>query len=216
MFRGQKYKIPKVDIERKQTVSYIICLFQDRQIHKVKIDHDGVYKVTEGGDIVNLHKEDEEVTKLESVFYRPVGSKLPITFQNVDANDIHVINGNNKLFFEAIEVKTGESRKIEVKADYRAHHSFGVATAHLLSNGDREFTATMFDICPGGKMIKISKTRTGFTATLLKIADAETPLSEKPTKIFRDSDRLANSALVNWMYQGIKAVEGYFQGGEVV
>ena len=167
----------------------------------MKIDREGVYKITEGGEVVDLPKEDEEVTKLEGVFARPVGKKLPITFQNMDANKIHVINGG-KLFFEPIEMSGGERKLIDVKADNRAHHSFGVATVNLLSNGEREFTATMFDICPGGKEIKISKTNTGFTASLIKADGVETPLREKGAKVFRESDRLANNFLLSWMFQG--------------
>ena len=190
-----------------QTIPNMICLFQDREIHKVKIDQDGVYKVTEGGEIVHLPKEDEEVTKLESVFYRPVGSKLPVTFQNVDANNIHVIIGG-KLSFEAIELNTEEQKTIQVKADHRAHHSFGVATAHFLNDGEREFTATMFDISPGGRRIKISRTSLGFTASLLKADDVETPLPAKETKLFRDSDRQANSILLSWLFGGISTMVG--------
>ena len=150
---------------------------------------------------MHLPKEDEEVTKLESVFYRPVGSKLPITFQNVDANNIHVIIGG-KLSFEAIELNTEEQKTIQVKADHRAHHSFGVATAHFLNDGEREFTATMFDIASGGKKIEISKNRTGFIATLIKADGMETPLKERGAKLFRDSGRYAKQGLQNWMVHG--------------
>jgi len=58
VFRGQKYKVAK-----------------DKEVHKLKIDREGVYKITEGGEVVDLPKEDEEVTKLEGVFARPVGKK---------------------------------------------------------------------------------------------------------------------------------------------
>ena len=177
-------------------------MFQDKEVHKIKIDREGVYKITEGGEVVDLPKEDEEVTKLEGVFARPVGKKLPIYFQNMDANKIHVINGG-KLFFEPIEMSGGERKLIDVKADHRALHSFGVVvTVNLLSNGEREFTATMFDICLGGKEIKISKTNTGFTASLIKADGVETPLREKGAKVFRESDLLANHDLLNWMFQG--------------
>ena len=186
-------------------MSNLICLFQDREIQKVKIRRDGVYTITEGGEIVPLTKEDEEVTKLESIFQRPVRrSKLSITFQNLSATSVYVINGENQ-FFEAIELHKGEQKKIDLKADNEEHHSFGVATAHLLCNGEREFTTTMFDICPG-KMIKISKTSTGITASVLRVDDAETPLPEKETKVFRDSDRRSKTDLLNWMYQGFKEI----------
>jgi hypothetical protein len=147
------------------------------------------------------------VTKLEGVFYRSVGKKLPISFQNMDANNIHVINGGKQIF-ESIEVSGGEMKMIDVKADSRAHHSFGVATGHVLNNGESEFSATMFDISPGGKEIKISKTSTGFTATLIKVDDVETPLREKGARVFRESDRLGKQDLLNWMVEGLSSMLG--------
>merc|ERR1719412_2166564 len=95
---------------------------------------------------------------------------------------------------------------IDVKADSRAHYSFGVATGHVLNNG--EFTATMFDISPGAKEIKISKTSTGFTATLVKVDDVETPLREKGARVFRESDRLGKQDLLNWMVEGLSSMLG--------
>lgn len=190
VFRGQKYKMPK-----------------DNDVHKFKIDREGVYKVTEGGDVVDLPKEDKEVTKLEGVFYRPVGNKLPIIFENLDANSIHVINGGKRLF-DPIEVSGGEKKMIDVKADHRASHSFGVATGPVLNNGEREFTATMFDICPGGKEIKISKTSKGFKASLIKAGGVETPLRESSAKVFRESERLDIKNTLSWMFQGFNSLIG--------
>ena len=101
--------------------------------------------------------------------------------------------------FEPMEMSGGEMKRIDVKADQRGLHSFGVATSNLLSNGEREFNATMFDIASGGKKIEISKRSTGFIATLIKADGMQTPLKEGGARLFRDSGRYAKQGLQNWM-----------------
>ena len=49
---------------------------------KLKITRDNVYSITGEGSKTALPRTDDEVTKLGGVFYKPVGQKLKILFEN--------------------------------------------------------------------------------------------------------------------------------------
>ena len=171
----------------------------------IKIDRDRVYKVSDDGEEENLLKVGEEVTKLEAVFYKPVGKNVPLEFHNCDENTLHVIIGC-RLFFQSIEIPAGEKKMVNVKSDFRkSQYCFGVAAVGRVLNpvtGKREFSATMFELCPGGKLVKINKTSAGFRATLEKPDGTETEVVQRGAKAFNESERLCKKELLSWLKQG--------------
>ena len=54
---------------------------------KLKITRDNVYSITGEGSKTALPRTDDEVTKLGGVFYKPVGQKLKILFENRGGRD---------------------------------------------------------------------------------------------------------------------------------
>jgi len=197
VFKGQKYKIPK-----------------DKNVLSIKINQDRVSKITDEGNEEDLEKVGEEVTKLEAFFYKPYGRNLLLEFQNLDENNLHVITGSNR-FFESIEIPAGEMKKVNVKSDFKkARWCFGVAAAGLNPvTGKREFSATVFEVCPRGKMVKINKTSSGYTATLEKPNGTETKAVQMGAKTFNESERLCMKELLNWLKEGLCTVAaGAVQG----
>ena len=171
----------------------------------IKIDQDRVYKINDKGIEENLQQIGDEITKLEAVFHKPVGRNLPLEFHNLDENNLHVITGS-RLSFQSIEIPAGEKKMVNVKSDFkRTHYTFGVAPGGRVLNpvtGSREFSATMFELCPEGKMVKINKTSAGFTATMEKHDGAESELVQKGAKTFNESERLCKKELLLWLKQG--------------
>ena len=171
----------------------------------IKIDQDRVYKINDKGIEENLQKIGDEKTKLEPVFHKPVGRNLPLEFQNLDENNLHVITGS-RLSFQSIEIPAGEKKMVNVKSDFnRTKYDFGVAAVGRVLNpvtGSREFSATMFELCPGGKMVKIYKTSSGYTATMEKNNGAKTLCVQKCAKTFNESERLGTKELLKWFKDG--------------
>lgn len=202
VFKGQKYKIPT-----------------DKNVLSIKIDQDRVSKITDEGNAEDLEKVGEEVTKLEAVFYKPNGKNLSLEFHNLDEKNLHVITGS-KLFFKFTEIPAGEKKMVKVKSEtvlLRSHWGFGVASVDRDINpvtGKREFSATMFELCPGGKMVKIYKTSSGYTATMEKNNGAKTLCVQKCAKTFNESERLGTKELLKWFKDGLCAIlGGAVQGG---
>jgi len=199
VFKGQKYKIPK-------DVLYI------------KIDKDRVYKINDKGIEENLQQIGDEITKLEPVFEKPVGRNLPLEFHNLDENNLHVITGS-RLSFQSIEIPAGEKKMVNVKSDFnRTKYDFGVAAVGRVLNpvtGSREFSATMFGLCSGGKMVKIDKTSEGFTASIEKPDGTETKVAQKGAKTFNETERLCKKELLHWLKQGVESIVGAVAGGAV-
>ena len=173
----------------------------------IKIDQDRVSKITDEGNAEDLEKVGEEVTKLEAVFYKPNGKNLSLEFHNLDEKNLHVITGS-KLFFKFTEIPAGEKKMVKVKSEtvlLRSHWGFGVASVDRDINpvtGKREFSATMFELCPGGKMVKIYKTSSGYTATMEKNNGAKTLCVQKCAKTFNESERLGTKELLKWFKDG--------------
>ena len=172
----------------------------------IKINQDRVSKITDEGNAEDLEKVDEEVTKLEAVFYKPYGRNLLLEFHNLDKNNLHVIIGS-KLFFESIEIPAGEKKVVNVKSEtvlLRSQWCFGVAADQGLNpvTGKRVFSATMFEVCPGGKMVKINKTSVGYTATLEKGNGNKTNCVQKAASTFNESQRLCTKELLKWFKEG--------------
>ena len=155
----------------------------------IKIKQDGVYKIPEEGEKEKLEKVGEKVTMLEDVFYRPIGGNFKLEFYNDDENTLYVITGS-KQFFKPIEIPSKEKKKIKVKSDFKGNFRFGVAPVGrvLNSEGKREFSATMFELCHEGKMVKINKTSVGFTAAMEKPDGTETELVQTAAKTFNESN----------------------------
>ena len=65
---------------------YYLVYLQDREVIKLKITRENVYSITEEGQTV-IPKTSDEVTKLGEVFYKSVGPKLPILFENRGGRD---------------------------------------------------------------------------------------------------------------------------------
>ena len=67
-------------------INTILCTLQDREVIKLKITRENVYSITEEGSAA-IPKTADEVTKLGEVFYKSVGEKLPILFENRGGRD---------------------------------------------------------------------------------------------------------------------------------
>jgi len=199
VFKGQKYKIPT-----------------DKNMLSIKITQDRVTKISDEGNEEDLEKDGEEVTKLEAFFYRPNGRNLLLEFHNLDENNLYVITGS-KLFFESIEIPAGEMKMVNVKSDFKKAHCFGVAAGGQGLNpvtGKRVFSTTMFKVFPGGKMVKINKTSSGYTAILEKSNGTQTKCVQKGAKTFDESQRLCKKEMLKWFKEGLCALAGAaVQGG---
>ena len=173
----------------------------------IKINQDRVSKITDEGNAEDLEKVGEEVTKLEAVFYKPNGKNLSLEFHNLDEKNLHVITGS-KLFFKFTEIPAGEKKMVKVKSEtvlLRSHWGFGVASVDRDINpvtGKREFSATMFELCPEGKMVKINKTSSGYTTILEKSNGTQTKCVQKGAKTFDESQRLCKKEMLKWFKEG--------------
>ena len=80
-FRGEKYQLPTVRPDINEVKFTVVCILQDREVIKLKITRENVYSVTEEGSTALLRTADK-ITKLGGVFYKPVGPKRQILFEN--------------------------------------------------------------------------------------------------------------------------------------
>ena len=180
-------------------------IFKVKNVLRIKINQDRVSKISDEGNEEDLEKVGEEITTLEAVFYKSVRRNLPLEFHNLDENNLHVITGS-RLSFQSIEIPAGEKKMVNVKSDFnRTKYDFGVAAVGRVLNpvtGSREFSATMFGLCSGGKMVKIDKTNEGFTASIEKPDGTETKVAQKGAKTFNETERLCKKELLHWLKQG--------------
>ena len=58
-----------------------VCILQDREVIKVKINRENVFNITEEGSTA-ISKTSDEVTKFGEIFYKSVVPNLPILFEN--------------------------------------------------------------------------------------------------------------------------------------
>ena len=82
-------------------INTILCTLQDREVLKLKITRENVYSITAEGSAA-LPKTANEVTKLGEVFYKSVGPKLPVLFENR--------GGRGCIFWRKILQKTSHIR----------------------------------------------------------------------------------------------------------
>ena len=59
----------------------VLCILQDREVIKVKINRENVFNITEEGSTA-ISKTSDEVTKFGEIFYKSVVQNLPILFEN--------------------------------------------------------------------------------------------------------------------------------------
>ena len=172
---------------------------------KLKVTCDGVFKITEEGGAVALVPTGPEITRLEGLFYRPVGRNLSIMFQNAGDSPLHVVTGR-KISFQSFEFAGGQQAVLTVKPNKKGCQTFGLAEAPRLQNpqtGDREFSATVFEIPPGGgRRVRIGRSSVGLTATLVRADFKELLLETRKSKVFRETDRVSMKELINWILQG--------------
>ena len=171
----------------------------------MKVTCDGVFKITEEGGAVGLVPTGPEISRLEGLFYRPVGRNLSIMFQNAEDSPLHVVTGR-KISFQSFEFAGGQQKVLTVKPNKKGCHTFGLAEGPRLQNpqtGDREFSATVFEIPPGGgRRVRIGRSSVGLTATLVRADFKELLLETRKSKVFRETDRVSMKELINWILQG--------------
>ena len=86
LYTGRRFQIPKVTAARiisSNDEPVITLLCQGKDVHKIKITDDGVAIVKNDGKTEEIPViPGEDIETLEGVFFKSVGKKLPINFQN--------------------------------------------------------------------------------------------------------------------------------------
>jgi len=181
---GKKYEIPQMTDKEGETW-HAFMVTRDKE-HPSK----GIRVVTyTDKDIPVLGSDQRE--ELEGVFFRPVGADFPLEFHNAASQDLQVVVGA-KFGFELVDLPRGEKRQVELTANHRGRHNFGLAPA----GQGGEVRAKVFELShlarEQGEVIRINKE---LTADLVTDDQGDLPVTElDEERLFRESD---NERLVN-------------------
>jgi len=187
LYKGHQYQIPK-----------------GKDIFKIKITDDGMEVVKNDGDTEAIPAvPGKDIKTLEGVFFKPVGKKLTINFQNDTGGELYVITGK-KLSFDAHKLQPGKIQTIKIKPDMKSKHRFAVAPKGSVSGTqtNREFSAEYFEVCSGG-VVKLEMPGRELVARLVKPTQQTEELEHCGSKVLRDRDNFTVKDTLGFVLKGL-------------
>merc|ERR1712183_529758 len=129
------------------------------------------------------------------------GKKQKYNFQNNTGSPLYVITGS-KWSFDAYEIPAEGEQKVKIS------QKFGLVEKTSVAPGNREMTATMFEVSSLGE-IQISKTKSKFIANLVQPSKSGgDELRNIGAKLYKDKENWTRKDVANYVLKGVTIVVG--------